>query len=116
LVVIFRPLPIKSPTGNIIAIAGNTRNKKSEPAFIKINKYCIGSSFVIQNLREIPLAICLEIPLPAELLCDTTWGEAQEQTALAAFPNMAPFLSGTVIPDGVTSGNEVIKAFLSISP
>ncbi len=48
LVVIFRPLPIISPSGELIAIAGNMNDERSEPAFIKINKDCIGSSFAMQ--------------------------------------------------------------------
>ena len=47
LVVIFAPVPIQSPAGDLIAIAGNTNNDRSEPAFIKINKECIGHSYVI---------------------------------------------------------------------
>ncbi len=108
LVVIFRPVPIKSLAGNIIAIAGNMNDEKSEPAFIKINEDCIGSSFAIQNHREIPLAIRSKIPLHAELLRGTTWDEAPKEIALAAFPNMVPILFGTVIPDGVTPGDEFI--------
>ena len=38
LVVIYRPLPMKSPAGDLIAIAGNMSNELSEPAFIKINE------------------------------------------------------------------------------
>ena len=38
LVVIFAPVPIQSPAGDLIAIAGNMNNEKSEPAFIKINE------------------------------------------------------------------------------
>jgi hypothetical protein len=115
LVVIFKPLSIKSPAGNLIAIAGNMSNERSEPAFIKINKDCIGSSFVIQNHREIPLAIHSKIPLPAELLHGTNWDKAPEEIALAVFPNMAPIPFGAVIPDGVTPGDEFIEAFLAIS-
>jgi hypothetical protein len=65
---IFRPLPIISPAGNLIAIAGNMNDKRSELAFIKINEDCIGSFLAIQNHREIPLEICSEIPLLADLL------------------------------------------------
>ncbi len=49
LVVIYRPLPIISPAGDLMVIAGNMNNEQSEPAFIKINEDCIGSSFAIQN-------------------------------------------------------------------
>jgi hypothetical protein len=49
LFVIYRPLPIKSPAGDLISIAGNLNNEQSEPAFIKINEDCIGSSFAIQK-------------------------------------------------------------------
>jgi hypothetical protein len=115
LVVIFRPLPIISSSGELIAIAGNMNDEKSKPAFIKTNKDCIGSSFAIQNHREIPLAICSEIPLPTELLRDTTWEEAQEDITLATFPNMVPIPFGAVIPYGVTPGKEFIEAFLAIS-
>ncbi len=99
LVVIFRPLPIKSPAGDLIAIAGNMSDERSKPAFIKINKDCIGFSFVIQNHREIPLAICPEIPLPAKPLRGTNWDKAPEEIALDAFPNMVPIPFGAVIPD-----------------
>jgi hypothetical protein len=92
--------------------------EKSKHAFIKINEDCIGSSFVIQNHshRKIPLSIRSEIPLPAELLQDTTWDEAQEEIALAAFPNMVPISFGAVISNGVTPGNEFIEVFLVILP
>ncbi len=115
LVVIYRPLPIKSPAGDFIAIAGNMSNEQSEPAFIKINEDCIGSSFAIQNHLEIPLAIRSEIPLPAELLRDTSWNEAPEDIALAVFPNMVPIPFGAVIPDGVTPGDEFFEVFQAIS-
>ena len=115
LVVIFRPLPIISPAGDLIAVAGNIHDKRSEPAFIKINDDCIGFSFAIQNHREIPLSFRSKIPLPTELLRDTTWEEAQEDIALATFPNMVPIPFGAVIPDGVTPGNEFIEAFQAIS-
>jgi hypothetical protein len=115
LVVIFRPLPINSPAGDLIAIAGNMSDKRSKPAFIKINKDCIGSSFPIQNHKEIPLKIHSKIPLPAELLCGTTWDKTPEETALAAFPNMVPIPFGAIIPNGVTPGNVFIEAFLAIS-
>jgi len=71
LVVIFAPVPIQSPAGDLVAIAGNMNNDKSEPAFIKINEECIGHSYAIQNHMKIPLAIRPEIPLPAELLRGT---------------------------------------------
>jgi hypothetical protein len=116
LVVIFRPLSINYPAGDLIAIAGNMSGKKREPAFIKINKDCTGFSFVIQNHRKIPLTIHPKIPLPAKLLYDTTWDNAQEGIAFAAIPNMVPIPFGAVIPDGVTHSNEFIKAFLAISP
>ena len=115
LVVIYRPLPIKSPAGDFIAIAGNMSNEQSEPAFIKINEDCIGSSFAIQNHLEIPLAIRSEIPLPAELLRDTSWNEAPEDIALAVFPNLVPIPFGAVIPDGVTPGDEFFEVFQAIS-
>jgi len=115
LVVIYRPLPIKSPAGDFIAIAGNMSNEQSEPAFIKINKDCIGSSFAIQNHLEIPLAIRSEIPLPAELLRDASWNEAPKDIALAVFPNMVSIPFGAVIPDGVTPGDEFFEVFQAIS-
>jgi hypothetical protein len=115
LVVIYRPLPIKSPAGDFIAIAGNMSNEQSEPAFIKINEDCIGSSFAIQNHLEIPLAIRSEIPLPAELLRDTSWNEAPEDIALAVFPNLVPIPFGAVIPDGITPGDEFFEVFQAIS-
>jgi hypothetical protein len=43
LVVIFAPVPIHSPAGDLIAIAGNMNNEKSEPAFIKINEEWIST-------------------------------------------------------------------------
>ena len=52
---------------------------------------------------------------PPELLHDTTWEEAQEDIALATFPNMVPIPFGAVIPDGVTLVKEFIEAFLTIS-
>ena len=88
LVVIFAPVPIHSPAGDLIAIAGNMNNEKSEPAFIKINEECIGHSYVIQNHMEIPLAIRPEIPLRAELLRGTNWNEAPEEVGITAFPTM----------------------------
>ncbi len=57
-----------------------------------------------------------KIPLPAELLQDTTWDEAQEEIALAAFPNMVPISFGAVISNGVIPGNEFIEVFLVILP
>jgi hypothetical protein len=63
-----------------------------------------------------PLSIRSEIPLPAELLQGTTWDEAQEEIALAAFPNMVPISFGAVISSGVTPGNEIIEVFLVILP
>ena len=115
LVVIYRPLPIKSPAGDFIAIAGNMSNEQSEPAFIKINEDCIGSSFAIQNHLEIPLAIRSEIPLPTELLRDTSWNEAPEDIALAVFPNLVPIPFGAIIPDGITPGDEFFEVFQAIS-
>jgi hypothetical protein len=115
LVVIYRPLPIKSPADDLIAIMGNMSNELSEPAFIKINEDCIGSSFAIQNHLEIPLAICSEIPLLAELLRDTSWNEAPEEIALAFFSNMVPIPFGAVIPEGVTPGDEFFDVFQAIS-
>ena len=115
LAVIFRPLPIISPSGELIAIAGNMNDERNEPAFIKINEDCIGSSFAIQNHREFPLAIHSEIPLPTELLRDTTWEEAQEDIVLATFSIMVPIPFGAVIPDNVTPGEEFIEAFVAIS-
>jgi hypothetical protein len=64
---------------------------------------------------EIPLATRSEIPLPAELLCGTSWDEAPKETALAVFPNMVPIPFGAVIPNGVTPGNEFFEVFQAIS-
>jgi len=89
--------------------------KQSEPAFIKINEDCIGSSFAIQNHVEIPLAIRSDIPLPAELLRGTGWEETPEDTALTVFPNIVPIPFGAVIPDGVTPGDNFVKVFQVIS-
>ena len=111
LVVIFAPVPIQSPAGDLIAIAGNMNNDKSEPAFIKINKECIGHSYVIQNHMEIPLAIRPEIPLPTELLRGTSWNEAPKEIGIAAFPTMVPIPFGAVIPEGITPGDEFIEVF-----
>jgi len=115
LVVIFAPVPIQSPAGDLIAIAGNMYNDRSEPAFIKINKECIGHSYVIQNHMEIPLAIRPKIPLPAELLCGTSWNKALEELGIAAFPTMVPIPFGAVIPEGITPGDEFINVFGAIS-
>ena len=115
LVVIFAPVPIQSPAGDLIAIAGNMNNEKSEPAFIKINKECIGHSYVIQNHLEIPLAIRPEIPLPAELLRGTSWNEAPEEVGIAAFPTMVPIPFGAAITEGITPGDEFIEVFGAIS-
>ena len=103
------PFLLKFPVGDFIAIAGNMSNEQSEPAFIKINEDCIGSSFAIQNHLEISLVICSEIPLPAELLHDTSWNEAPKDIALAPIP------FGAVILDEVTPGDEFFKVFQAIS-
>ena len=83
----------------------------AKPAFIKNNEECIGHSYVIQNHMEIPLAICPKFPLPAELLCGTSWNEAPEEDGIAAFPTMVPIPFGAVIPEGITPGDEFIKVF-----
>jgi hypothetical protein len=89
--------------------------QQSEPAFIKINKDCIGSSFAIQSHVEIPVAIRSEKPLPVELLRSTSWDDSPKETALAVFPNMVPIPFGAVIPDGVTPGDLFFKVFLASS-
>ena len=89
--------------------------EQSEPAFIKINEDCIGSSFAIQNHVEIPLAIRCMISLPAELLRGTGWEEAPKDTALTVFPNMVPIPFSAVNPDGVTPGDDFVEVFQAIS-
>ncbi len=85
------------------------------PLSSRSTKIALVPLLLSKNHLEIPLAIRSEIPLPAELLRDTSWDEVPKEIALAVFPNMVPIPFGAVIPDGVTPGNEFFEVFQAIS-
>jgi hypothetical protein len=69
--VIFKPTPVKDQDGKLKGIIGNIFNKKSAPAFTKIDGDKISSCFTIQQHSEIPIKCFPEIALEANIVKDT---------------------------------------------
>ncbi len=94
---LYKPIPIIAPNGSLSAIIGNLNNKKSAPAFIKIDGANLGLAHAIQNFDEIPSKIPTEIPLPSEFLTDTVWESAPKEIAICLFPVFTPVPFGAKI-------------------
>ncbi len=114
-VIIFKPVPIVKPAGILSAIIGNTTNKKSEPAFIKIDGTSVGSTYVLKEFNKIPANLCPEIPLPPKMIKDTVWKIAQKSLGFCLFSNLAPIPFGMTIIEEFTSNDKFIKSMRSIS-
>ncbi len=83
---IFKPTPMKDWDGKLKGIIGNIFNKKSAPAFTKIDGDKIGSCFAIQQHSEIPTKSCPMIVLEANIVKDTEWEFAEHDIALCVVP------------------------------
>jgi hypothetical protein len=114
LVVIYKPVPVIGPDGSLAAIVGNLNDKKSEPAFIKIDGYSIGSAYNVQNMDEIPEEIRPEIAIPDEFQAGTVFADAPREVAICAFPILAPIPFGTSLSDNHASLEEFVKNMASI--
>ena len=114
LVVIYKPVPVIGPDGSLAAIVGNRNDKKSKPAFIKIDGFSIGSAYNVQNMDEIPEEICPEIAIPDEFRAGMVFADAPREVAICAFPILAPIPFGTSLSDNHASLEEFVKNMASI--
>ncbi len=73
---IFKPTPVKLNDGTLIGLIGIMLDEKSTPAFIKIKGDKIGSCYIIQESAKVPDKFCPEIPLQADIIINTIWGES----------------------------------------
>jgi hypothetical protein len=115
LVVIYKPVQVIGSDGSLVAVGGNFNNKKSEPAFIKIDGSSIGSAYNVQNVDKIPEEICPEIAVPNEFKAGTVFEDAPREVAICAFPILAPIPFGTSISDNHASLEEFVENMASIS-
>jgi hypothetical protein len=116
LVILYKPIPVIATNGTLSAIIGNLNDKKSEPAFIKIDGMSIGSAYIVQNYDKIPAEIRPEIPFPIELLTNTVWVSAPKDIAICSYLVLAPVPFGTKIIQGHTLNKEFVENMAIVSP
>ncbi len=116
LVILYKPIPVIATNGTLSAIIGNLNDKKSEPAFIKINGMSIGSAYTFQNYDKIPAEIRPEIPILIDLLTNMVWASAPKDIAICSYPVLAPVPFGAKIIEGHTLNEEFVENMATISP
>ena len=102
---IYKPTPITDDKDELMCIIGNIFNKSSSPAFFKIDKDEIGSSYAIVDHAKVPAEFRPEIALQADSVKDTDWDDAEMEIALIAIPTIALIPFGKEITSSTLDDN-----------
>jgi len=102
--IIYKPTPVTNEKDELISIIGNMFDESSSPAFFKIDKDEIGSSYAIVDHAKVPAEFRPEIALQVDSVKDTDWDDAEMEIALIAIPTIAliPFgkeITSTTLDD-----------------